>query len=182
VARALHLLSTWFSVGQLQLSTSSTHVLYGSRVAVAARAVDVKGAVLQEQSSGGAWHAVRSVQHPTQLQLQPHASTAFRLVAPGTSGPPVSVAVAPRVQVHALSPRVLAGEISPRPDGSVAIWRVVRGRWRVVGHPIVDASGKFETPLPLRPVAYRVTVAAGKLAAAQATVRLTRRMLQSLHP
>jgi SpoIID/LytB domain protein len=182
VARSLHLLSTWFSVGQLQLSTSSAHVLYGSRVTVAARAVDVKGAVLQQRSSSGAWHAVRNVQHPAQLQLQPHASTAFRLVAPGTSGPPVSVAVAPHVQVRALSPRVLAGEISPRPDGSVAIWRVVRGRWRVVGHPILDASGKFETPLPLRPVAYRVTVAAGRLAAAQTTVHLTRRMLQSLHP
>ena len=181
VARALHLLSTWFSIGQLQLSASSTRVLYGNRVTVAARAAGVEGAVLQEQSSDGVWRAVRDVEHPTRLQLQPHASTAFRLVAPGTSGPPVSVAVAPRLQVRALSARVLAGEVSPRPDGSVAIWRVVRGRWRVVGHPILDASGRFRTPLPLRPVDYRITVAAGKLAAAQRTLHLTRRMLQALH-
>jgi stage II sporulation protein D len=180
VARALHLLSTWFSIGQLQLSTSSTHLLYGNRVTVKARAMGIKEAVLQEQSSTGVWHALRNVRHPLLLSFRPHASTAFRLVAPGTNGPPVSVAVAPRVQVHPLSPRVLAGEISPRPDGAVAIWRLVRGQWRVVGHPIVDASGKFETPLPLRPVAYRVTVAAGKLAAAQTTVHLTRQMLQAM--
>src|SRR5205085_12112797 len=31
VARALGLLSTWFSIGQLQVSVSSTQVLYGSR-------------------------------------------------------------------------------------------------------------------------------------------------------
>jgi hypothetical protein len=85
------------------------------------------------------------------------------------------------VQVQALSSRVLAGEISPRPDAAVAIWRMVHGRWRVVGHPILDSSGKFRTPLPLRPVDYRITVAAGKLAAAQTTLHLTRRMLQALH-
>jgi stage II sporulation protein D len=180
VAKALHLLSTWFSVGQLQLSASSTRVLYGSRVTVSARAANVKGAVLQEQSGDGPWRGVRNIRHPTELTLQPRANTAFRLVAPGTNGSPVSVAVAPHVQVQALSAHVLAGEVSPRPDGPVAIWRVVRGRWRVVGHPILDASGKFRTPLPLRPVKYRITVAAGRLAATQRSLHLTRRMLQSL--
>jgi stage II sporulation protein D len=180
VERALHLLSSWFSIGQLQLSANSTHVLYGSRVTVAARAANVQGAVLQEQSGDGAWRAIRNVRHPMQLSFQPHASTAFRLVAPGTNGAPVAVAVAPRVQVQALSARVLAGEVSPRPDGPVAVWRVVRGKWRVVGHPILDSSGKFRLPLPLRPVEYRITVAAGRLAAAQRSLHLTRRMLQSL--
>jgi stage II sporulation protein D len=178
VERALHLLSSWFSIGQLQLTTSSTHVLYGSRVTVAARAANVRGAVLQEQSGDGAWRAIRNVRHPMQFSFQPRANTAFRLVAPGTNGAPVSVAVAPHVQVQALSARVLAGEVSPRPDGSVAVWRVVRGTWRVVGHPILDASGKFRLPLPLRPVEYRITVAAGRLAAAQRSLHLTRRMLQ----
>ena len=107
-------------------------------------------------------------------------STAFRLVVPGTSGTSLSVAVAPRVQVQAVSPRVLAGEVSPAPDASVAVWRLVRGRWRVVAHPILDSSGKFRTPLPLSPVDYRVTVAAGKLAAAQTSLHVTRRLLQSL--
>jgi hypothetical protein len=90
------------------------------------------------------------------------------------------VAVAPRVHVHVQSPRVLAGEVSPRPDASVAVWRLVRGQWRVVAHPILDATGKFRTELPLRPVDYRITVAAGKLAAAQTSLHLTRRLLQSL--
>jgi stage II sporulation protein D len=180
VTSALHLLSTWFSIGQLQLSTSSTRVLYGSAVTVAARAANVKDAVLQQRSGDGAWLAVQAVKHPTQLHLQPRASTAFRLVAPGTNGTAVSVAVAPRVQVRAEGPRLLTGEVSPRPDAAVAVWRVVRGRWRVVAHPILDAAGRFRTPLQLRPVEYRITVAAGKLAAAQTSLQVTRRLLLSL--
>jgi stage II sporulation protein D len=180
VAKALHLLSTWFSVGQLQLSTSSSHVLYGSTVTLAARAANVKDVVLQQRSRNGAWLAVRAVKHPTQLRLQPRASTAFRLVAPGTNGTAVSVAVAPRLQVRAQGPRLLTGEVSPRPDAAVAVWRVVRGRWRVVAHPILDATGRFRTPLQLRPVDYRITVAAGKLAATQRSLHLTRRQLLTL--
>ena len=180
MAKNLHLLSTWFSIGQLSLSTSSVHVLYGSTVTVTARAAGVQEAVLQQRSGDGAWLAVRNVKRPTQLHLQPHASTAFRLVAPGTNGTAVSVAVAPRVQVHAESPRLLVGDVSPRPDASVAVWRLVRGQWRVIAHPILNASGGFRTPLPLRPVEYRITVAAGKLAATQTSLHLTRRQLQSL--
>ena len=180
VTKQLGLLSTWFSIGQLSLSSSSAHVLYGSTVTLAARAVDVPGAVLQQLSSDGAWVAVRNVKHPTQLHLQPPASTTFRLVAPGTNGTTVSVAVAPRVQVHAQSPSLLVGEVSPRPDASVAVWRLVRGQWRVVAHPILNASGSFRTSLPLRPVEYRITVAAGKLAASQTSLHVTRRLLQSL--
>jgi stage II sporulation protein D len=182
ISRALHLMSSWFSLGELELSASSTHVLYGRTLTVAARASDVKGAVLQERSRDGVWRTVRRVERPTRLSLEPRASTAFRLLAPGASGTSVSVAVAPRVQVQALSPRVIAGEVSPRPDASVAVWRVVRGRWRVVAHPILDSSGKFRTPLPLRPVKYRITVAAGRLAATETSLNVTRRLLQSLRP
>jgi stage II sporulation protein D len=180
VSRSLHLLSSWFTIGQLSLATSSTHLLYGSRVTVSARAADVKGAVLQEQSADGAWRAVRNLREPARFSVQPKVSTAFRLVAPGTNAPAVSVSVAPRVQVQALTPRVLSGQVSPDPEAAVAVWRLVRGHWRVVAHPILDASGSFRTPLQLRPVEYRITVAAGKLAATQTSLHLTRRMLQSL--
>ncbi len=180
VSKELGLLSTWFSIGDLRLTTSSARVLYGSSVTLAASAANVPGAVLQQRSSDGAWLAVQNVKHPARLHLQPRVSTAFRLVAPGTNGTAVSVAVAPRVQVHAQSPRLLVGDVSPRPDASVAVWRLVRGQWRVVAHPILDATGGFKTPLPLRPVEYRITVAAGKLAATRTSLHVTRRLLQSL--
>ena len=180
VARSLHLLSNYFSIGSLQLDATSTHVLYGNRVTVDARAANVKGALLLEKSPTGVWRTIRQVKHPAQVSVQPHASTAFRLVVPGTRGTSVSVSVAPRLQVQALTPRLISGEVSPRPDGSVAISRLVRGRWRVVAHPILDSSGKFRTPLPLRPVQYRVTVAAGRLAAAETSLHVTRRLLDTL--
>jgi hypothetical protein len=91
------------------------------------------------------------------------------------------VDVAPRLQVQALSPRLLAGEVLPRPDGSVEVWRRERGEWRVVAHPILDSHGKFRTPLPLRPVDYRITVAPGaRLAGVQTRLHVTRRMLAGL--
>ena len=181
VARALHLLSTWFSIGQLSLSTSNTHVLYGGRVSVAARAVNVKGAVLQQRSGTGAWRTVKQVARPAQLQLEPHANTAFRLSLPGTAGTSVAVAVAPRVRVQALGPRLLGGGVLPRPDAPVEVWRRERGQWKVVAHPILDSHGKFRTPLPLRPVDYKITVAAdGRLAAAQTWLHVTRRLLSTL--
>ncbi len=180
ITRSLHLLSSWFAIGQLSLSASSPRVLYGSRVTVSARALNVREAVLQERSRDGAWHAVQNIRHQSQLSFQPRASTAYRLVAPGTNGTSLSVAVAPRLQVHAQSPRVLVGEVSPRPDAAVAVWRLVHGRWRVVAHPILNAGGSFRTELPLRPVDYRITVAAGRMAAVQKSLHLTRRMLEGL--
>jgi stage II sporulation protein D len=183
VARALHLQSTWFSIGELQLSTSSTRVLYGGRVSVVARAANVKGAVLQERQGAGFWRTVRQVTRPSQLRVQPRANTSFRLMLPGTTGTTVSVAVAPRLLVRPLGPRVLGGEVLPRPSSPVEVWRRVRGAWRVVAHPILDVHGKFRTPLPLRPVDYRITVAADdRLAGAQTRLHVTRRMLASLRP
>ena len=181
IARALHLLSTWFSVGQLQLSASSTHVQYGSSVTIAARAPNVKGALLLQRIGTGAWTTLRQVTGPAQVRMQPHANVAYRLALPGASGTSVSVAVAPRLSVEALGPRLLAGEVLPRPDGSVEVWRRERGEWRVVAHPILDSRGKFRTPLPLRPVDYRITVAAGvRLAGVQTRLHVTRRMLATL--
>jgi SpoIID/LytB domain protein len=180
VTRGLGLQSTWFSIGQLQLSTSSTRVLYGNRVTVVARAADVPGALLERRSPDGAWLTVRRLRHPARLSFQPRASTAYRIVAPGTDATSVSVAVAPRVQVHAESARVLVGEVSPLPGAPVTVWRVEGGRWRAVAHPVLDAAGSFRTSLRLRPVDYRITVAAGRLAAARTFLHLTRRMLQSL--
>jgi stage II sporulation protein D len=181
VAKALHLMSTWFSIGELQLSASSSRVLYGSRVTVAARAVNLRGASLQQRSVTGAWRTLRQVAHPAQLQLRLHANTTFRILLAGTSGTSETIEVAPRLRVQALSPRMLGGEVLPRSDAQVEVWRRVRGLWKVVAHPILDSRGKFRTPLPLRPVDYRITVAADdRLAAVQTRLHLTRRMLLSL--
>jgi stage II sporulation protein D len=181
VAQALHLLSTWFSIGALELSASSTRVVYGGRVSVVAHAANVQGAVLQQRSGAGAWRTVRQVARPAKLRLQPLANTAFRLMLPGTSGTSLSVDVAPRVRVQPLGPRLLGGKVLPRPDAAVEVWRRERGRWRVVARPILDAHGAFRTPLPLRPVDYRITVAAdGRLAAARTWLHVTRRMLLGL--
>jgi hypothetical protein len=51
----------------------------------------------------------------------------------------------------------------------------------VVAHPQIDPTGKFSTPLRLRPGAYRIMVAGdGRYAAATATMRVTARLLATL--
>ena len=69
------------------------------------------------------------------------------------------------------------------PDGAWEIYTVVDDSdtfGTSSAHVEGDASGSFRTPLQLRPVEYRITVAAGKLAATRTSLHLTRRMLQSL--
>jgi stage II sporulation protein D len=182
VERALHLRSTWFSICLLALRTSRTRVLYGGRVAVVARTANAKGAVLQQRSRDGAWRTVRHVRGgAATVRLEARASTAFRLALPGTQGTSVDIGVAPRLQVHPLGPRLLAGTVSPRPDAPVIVWRRVRGEWRLVSRPRLDAHGAFRTPLRLHPGAYRVTVTGdGRLTSTEKRLRVTRRLLELL--
>jgi len=182
VARALGLRSTWFSIASLNLSTSSSRVLYGRSVRVVARTADAPGALLQQRSVNGAWRTLQHVQGGgAALSVEPRANTTFRLLLPGTSGTSAAVDVVPQLQVQALAPGLLGGKVLPRPDTPVEVWRRVRGRWRVVARPILDAHGAFRTPLRLHPVDYRITVAGdGRLAAAQTRLHVTRRLLLSL--
>ncbi len=181
VAQALGLRSTWFSIGELELSTSEQRVLYGRAVRVVARAVGAKGARLQQQSGDGSWRTMRRVRGRTELSLVPHASTAFRLLVPGTSGTSVDVAVAPRLRVQALGTHLLGGEVLPHTAGPVEVWRLERGAWTVVSRPHVLPSGDFRTPLRLRPTVYRITAGGdGVLASTRTRLVVTRSLLATL--
>jgi stage II sporulation protein D len=182
VERALGLRSTWFSIGRLRLWTSRTRVVYGGRVAVVARTANARGAVLQQRSPDGAWWTVRHVRRgAATVRLAARRSTAFRLALPGTRGTSVDIGVAPRLSVRPLGPRLLAGSVSPRPDAPVIVWRRVRGQWKLVSRPRLDAQGVFRTPLRLHPGGYRITVAGdGRLTSTEKRLRVTRRMLASL--
>jgi hypothetical protein len=144
----------------------------------------VDGATLQQRAAGGPWHTVGPVQDGgSALSLDLHASTTFRVALAGTNGTQVSVAVAPRVRVQALSAKLLGGKVLPRPSAPVQVWRRVRGSWRVVAHPILNEDGEFRTPLSLHAVDYKITVAAaGRLAAARTYLHVTRQLLASLGP
>jgi SpoIID/LytB domain protein len=182
VARDLHLRSTWFSIGELRLWASRTRVVSGRGVAVAARAVDAKGAILQRRIAEGRWSTVARLRRgPTTLRLVPRANTTFRLRLPGMRGTSVRVGVAPRLRVSVLGPRLLAGRVLPRSSAPVRVWRLDRGRWKVVSRPRVDAHGEFRASLRLHPGGYRVTVGAdARLTSTRTRVRVTRRLLASL--
>lgn len=181
VERALRLNSTWFSIGELALGSSSGRVVYGRSVRVSARAVNAQGAVLQERTADGRWRTVGHVRRPTALTVVPRASTAFRLRVPGATGTSVEVTVAPRLRAQALGRRLLAGKLLPRTAGPVQVWRVERGIWRVVSRPHLLRDGAFRTPLRLRPTVYRIT-AGGDGAFAPSLTRLvvTKHLLETL--
>jgi stage II sporulation protein D len=178
VARALHLRSTWFSIGELALSTSTARVAYGGPVRVEARAIDARGAVLQQRSGDGPWRTVRRVRRPTVLSLVPRVDTSFRLGIPGARGASVDVGVVPRLTAQALGRRLLGGKLLPRAAGPVRVWRLERGVWRVVSHPRLSPDGAFRTPLRLRATTYRITAGGdGVFAPALSRLVVTRQLL-----
>jgi len=180
VTSALGLRSSWFSIGELSVSTSASRVLYGSSVRVTARALEAKRAVLQEQRPDGIWRTLRHVHGGSVLSLEPRASTAFRLRIPGANGTAVDVGVLPQLRVEAVGPHLLGGHVVPRDAGPVEVWRHERGVWRVVSRPRILSSGTFQTRLRLRATVYRVTAGDGAFAPVRRRLVITRRMLSAL--
>ena len=180
VTSALGLRSSWFSIGRLSVSASAARVTYGGSVRVAAQALDVKGAVLQQESRAGVWRTLRHVRGRVVLSLDPRVSTAFRLRMPGVSSDGVDVAVRPQLRVRALGRHLLGGYLLPRTAGPVKVWRRERGVWKVVAHPRLLSNGTFRTRLPLRATVYRITAGDGAFAAVSRRLVVTRAMLAGM--
>jgi hypothetical protein len=125
---------------------------------------------------------LRQVGAAARVRVAPAAYAVYRLTAGRVRGPEVAVAVSPRVAVRPQSSVLLAGRIVPRPQGAVIVSRYTAAGWRVVARPQLDAHGAFRAPLRLRPGGYRIDVAGdGRLAPATRTMRVTARVLASLH-
>ena len=180
VASMLGLKSTWFSIGELSVTASTPRVLYGSSVRVVARALETKGAVLQEQRPDGIWRTLQHVHEKSVLTVEPQASTAFRLRIAGVDGGDVEVAVRPRLSVEALGRHLLGGEVLPRAAGPVEVLRRERGVWRVVSRPRIRPSGQFRTRLRLRATVYRVTTVSDAFTPAVRRLVVTRAMLAAM--
>ncbi|HLX20015.1 MAG TPA: SpoIID/LytB domain-containing protein [Gaiellaceae bacterium] len=181
VMERLRLRSTWFNLGELTLTDGRSSVVYGGHTNLSATATGVAGAVLQ-QLTGHGWVTVRRVARGARLAVAPKAYAVYRLSAGSVRGPEVGVSVAPRVQAQAESDAMLTGTVLPRSRGAVTVSRYVAGGWRVVAHPRLDPRGRFATPMRIRAGGYRIDVAGdARLAPASRTIRMTTRLLASLH-
>jgi stage II sporulation protein D len=181
VMKRLHLRSTWFSVGELSLTGTRSSVVYGGSVGLVAGARGVGPASLQELTGSG-WRTLRRMSSGARVAVAPRAYTIYRLTAGRVRGPEIGVEVKPVVRTQLVSSTLLAGQVLPRPSGPVTVSRFVGGEWRIVARPELNARGVFHTPLRLRPGGYRVDVAGdARLAPASRRVRVTARLLASLH-
>jgi hypothetical protein len=179
--RRLHLRSTWFSIGELSLSGARSSVVYGRSVGLVAGARAMGVASLQKLTASG-WVTLRRVSAGARLAVAPRAYTIYRLTAGRVRGPEVGVAVEPVVRTQLVSSTLLAGQVLPRPSGAVTVSRFVGGEWRIVARPELNGHGVFHTQLRLRPGGYRIDVAGdARLAPASRKVRVTARLLASLH-
>src|SRR3954469_11138235 len=179
--RKLGLQSTWFDVGELSLAAGVTRVPYGNDLRLAARVNGLGGVKLQRRIGAGVWKTLKTVTGAEHVDVQPRAHTLYRLSATGVNGPEVAVDVAPRLVVTPAGADVLAGDVEPKTNGTITVYRRLAGGWKVVAHPRLDVRGTFHTPLHLRPGTYRVDVADdGRLASASASVHVTSRLLASL--
>ena len=181
VMQLLHLRSTWFELGELTLDGARASVVYGHEAALLASARGTGGAQLQELTGHG-WVTLRHVRTTGRVFVAPRAYTIYRLSVGTVRGPEVGIGVSPLVHARLASPTLLTGRVEPRPNGAVTVSRFVAGGWKVVAYPRLDARGIFRTPLRLRPGGYRIDVAGdGRLAPSTRRVRVTSRILASLH-
>jgi stage II sporulation protein D len=181
-SRDLRLDSTVFTLGELSLEPSRGEVTWGGALDLVARANDVGLSRLQRRVGAGPWKTLKTVRGVARVKVEPQAGTLYRLSAAGVTGPVVGVGVAPQLHASPVAARVLSGTVQPLSRGSITVERLVAGGWRVVAHPRLDPHGVFHTPLTLRPGSYRVSVAGdGRYAAATTKVRVTRRILATLH-
>lgn len=181
VAKALHLQSNWFTVGELSLDPSAPRVLYGHKVRLVARAAGVGMALLQaRRGSGSAWRTMRRVQGTTTLSLVPPQNVEYRLLV-GQAAASAAVVVAPRLRIDPAGIALLRGSVVPRPEAPVRVWRWGHGGWRIVARPVLGPSGTFATRIRLEPGGYKVTVDGDDaLAGTQTRLHVTRRLLASL--
>jgi len=178
----LGLSSTWFDVAQLSLGGSRPGVVFGDTVRLDARVDGLASALLQRRIGAGAWKTLARVSAARSVEVEPRADTLYRLQAGDVTGPVVSVTVAPQLVVAAAGSQELSGTVEPVVRAPVTVTRRVGAGWRVVARPQIDADGRFAAPLRLRPGSYRVTVAAdGRYGAATRSLRVTQRLLASLH-
>jgi stage II sporulation protein D len=181
VERALHLRSTWFNLAELSLTSPQSSVTYGRSIGLATRVTGAPEAAVQELR-GSHWVTLQHVRTNGRVAEKPRAYTIYRLSENGVRGPEVGIAVAPVVRAQPESSTLLVGSVLPRPSGSVTVSRLVRGAWRMVARPKLNAHGDFRTPLRIKPGHYRVNVAGdAQFASTSRIVRITSRVLDSLH-
>jgi hypothetical protein len=180
--RVFGLRSTWFQVGELSLEASRPQVVFGAKLELLARTRHAGTAKLQRRVGAGSWKTLKTVYTGARVHVEPRARTLYRLSVGAVRGPVVTVRVAPRLRVVPATTTLLSGTIAPRSNGPIVVWRHVAAGWRIVARPQLDAHGVFRAPVLLHPGGYRVTVAGdGRFAAATASVRVTHRLLASLH-
>jgi hypothetical protein len=168
-------------VGDLSLTGDRRQIVYGAKLGLGVRADGLGRARLQRRIGAGVWKTLKLVNGTGHVTVEPQGQTLYRLSARGVTGPVVAVAVAPRLHVAAAGTQLLTGAVTPLSRGVVTVWLKAAGGWKVVGHPQIDPTGRFSTPLRLRPGGYRITVAGdGRYAAATTSVHITARLLSSL--
>jgi stage II sporulation protein D len=91
---ALHLGSTWFDVGELQLRATRGRLAAAGRAAVVGSAVGVGRARLQERAPNGRWQTIERVGPGAfWVRVSPRRTTEYRLAVRGVAAAPVTVAV-----------------------------------------------------------------------------------------
>jgi stage II sporulation protein D len=164
VRTALGLRSTWFTIGELELTPPPAPLAYGggALTGVASGADPVS---LEAKAPDGTWQTVSAVQPASDgtfsITVRPTATTSYRLAAGQIRAAPVTVPVAPLVSAS-LSAGTVLGSVKPAlPGASVQLQRQDGVGWKTVASGITDGGGSFAVTAQLSPGAYRVRCAPG---------------------
>jgi stage II sporulation protein D len=154
--RAGGLRSTWVTqLATLSLTRPGGPVVYGRPVLVTAKALGVKGAVLQQRVAG-AWAPLGGAQ--LKATLKPLAPASVRIVAGKLLGPVLKIPVAPLVTARAQGVDV-TGKVAPHPPGTtVELQQDSERGWFTLAQTTTGPEGGYSLVLP-EPGTYRIRVA-----------------------
>jgi stage II sporulation protein D len=164
VRTALGLRSTWFTIGELELTPPPSPLAYGGG-ALTGIARGAGAVSLEAKATDGTWQSVLAVQPASDgtfsIAVRPIATTTYRLATGQIRSAPVTVPVAPLVSAS-LSAGTVLGSVKPALAGaSVQLQRQDGVGWKTVASGTTDGGGSFAVTAQLAPGAYRVRCAPG---------------------
>jgi SpoIID/LytB domain protein len=171
--RELDLRSTWFSIGVLALERPAQAVAFGSKLNLAAVARGLGKVTIEQRAAGEpTWTPFSTVTPRSDgtlsVAVKPRVATLYRLALEEVKSVPVRVAVAPLVRISTASAAGgLVGVVRPALPGTVVqVQRLAVTAWKPVAAARVDAAGRWQATLELRPGSYRARVPASSSFAA----------------
>jgi stage II sporulation protein D len=168
VRSGLGLRSTWITIGTLSLVPPDPPLVYGSGGTLTGVVRGISDAQLEERTGSAPWEATGSIAATKagafSTDIQPTATTQYRLTSGTVHSGALRVPVAAAVQLSEASTGLLEGSCQPAVDGAAVQLQRQRtsGGWTTDETLTAGPDGQFSAESPVTAGTYRARCAPGQ--------------------